>query len=276
VGAALLVAGIVVALRRRHTVWLGLGLLAYVAYVVRIGGDFMSGRFFMVPIVASVMLLVTAVPRGRLTLGAAGVLAALSLVEPTGPMRVAWSGAVPEEPWRSGIADEKAFHFPLTSARAWWRRDPSRPFPDHDLTAKGLAFATSADRVTVAINIGFLGYAAPLDLRIVDVLALSDPLLARRPTGRPFRIGHYWRIPPDGYVDSVRTGANRLTDPALRAYYDDLRLVTQGPLFTWARWRAIARLNTSPPPPWTDRDVPRLEDVPAEWFARPELMAQPR
>jgi arabinofuranosyltransferase len=276
VGAVLLVAGIATALTRRHTVWLGLGLLAYVAYVVRIGGDFMSGRFFMVPIVASVILLATAATRARPTLGAALGLATLSLLQPTAPIRVAFTGVAPAEPWRSGIADEKAFYFPYTSARAWWRRDRIRPFPDHVFTANGLALARSADRVTVATNIGFAGYAAPLNLPIIDVLALSDPLLARRPAGRPSRVGHYWRLPPEGYVESIRTGTNRLTDARLRPYYDDLRLVTAGPLFTRARWRAIVRLNANPPPPWTERDIPRLEDVPPEWRTRPELMAEPR
>jgi arabinofuranosyltransferase len=274
-GAVLLVAGTAAALARRHTFWLGLGLLAYVAYVVRIGGDFMSGRFFMVPIVTSVMLLVAAAARPRLTLGAALGLATLSLLQPTAPIRVAFTGVAPVEPWRSGIADEKAFYFPYTSARAWWRRDRMRPFPDHVFTANGLALARSADRVTVATNIGFAGYVAPLNLPIIDVLALSDPLLARRPAGRPSRVGHYWRLPPAGYVESVRTGTNRLTDARLRPYYDDLRLATDGPLFTRARWRAIVRLNANPPPPWTDRDIPRLEDVPPEWLARPELMAEP-
>jgi hypothetical protein len=42
-------------------------------------------------------------------------------------------------------------------------------------------------------------------------------------------------------------------DARIRAYYDDVRLVTQGPLFTGARWRAIARLNFGPGPAvvWT-------------------------
>ncbi len=139
-----------------------------------------------------------------------------------------------------------------------------------------IVLARSADRVTVATNIGFAGYVAPLNLPIIDVLALSDPLLARRPAGRPSRVGHNWRLPPEGYVESVRTATNRLTDARLRPYYDDLRLVTDGPLFTRARWRAIVRLNANPPPPWTDRDIPRLEDLPQEWQARPELMAEPR
>jgi hypothetical protein len=61
-----------------------------------------------------------------------------------------------------------------------------------------IVLARSADRVTVATNIGFAGYVAPLNLPIIDVLALSDPLLARRPAGRPSRVGHYWRLPPEG------------------------------------------------------------------------------
>jgi len=48
---------------------------------------------------------------------------------------------------------------------------------------------------------------------------------------------------PDGYLASLRSGENRLTSPRLRELYDNLQLITRGPLFTEARWAAIWRMN---------------------------------
>ena len=43
--------------RRPLEVALGLGILLYLLYVIRIGGDFMTGRFFSVPLLAAVVIL---------------------------------------------------------------------------------------------------------------------------------------------------------------------------------------------------------------------------
>jgi hypothetical protein len=93
-------------------------------------------------------------------------------------------------------------------------------------------------------TIGYFGFAARLDQIVVDHHAIADPFLARLPvlwgTWRP---GHLMRDLQAGYGASLRDGVNRLTEPVQRALYDDVVLVTRGPLFTSARWRAIVRLN---------------------------------
>jgi hypothetical protein len=48
---------------------------------------------------------------------------------------------------------------------------------------------------------------------------------------------------PEGYLESLTTGTNRVKHPALNAYYEKLRLVTRGPLFSPRRWLAILALN---------------------------------
>jgi hypothetical protein len=60
------------------------------------------------------------------------------------------------------------------------------------------------------------------------------------------RPGHYERIIPAGYAESLRDDNNQLADPALHALYEDLRLITLGPLWSSARWAAIWRQNTAP------------------------------
>jgi arabinofuranosyltransferase len=85
--------------------------------------------------------------------------------------------------------------------------------------------------------------AAGRGLHVVDVLGLGDPLLARLPTQPPWRVGHYYRIVPDGYMETLEEGVNRIRDPNLAEYYDALRLVAQGSLWSTARLRAIVELN---------------------------------
>jgi arabinofuranosyltransferase len=62
----------------------------------------------------------------------------------------------------------------------------------------------------------------------VDIFALSDPLLARLPANPDSRTGHFLRDIPAGYIETLETGQNRLTDPDLAAYYDQLRRVISG------------------------------------------------
>src|SRR5262249_49120863 len=57
--AAAIVVGVLTALARQGARQraLALGVLLYLAYVVRIGGDFMSGRFLVAPLIGAVVLL---------------------------------------------------------------------------------------------------------------------------------------------------------------------------------------------------------------------------
>ena len=82
----------------------------------------------------------------------------------------------------------------------------------------------------------------------MDVLALTDPLLARLPTIDRWRIGHFRRWLPAGYLESLLTNSNEIEDPAVRRLFEDLRLATRAPLASSKRWRAILRLNLTGPP----------------------------
>jgi hypothetical protein len=129
--------------------------------------------------------------------------------------------------------------------------------------------------VVVEVTIGRTGYRSPLDRIVVDGYALADPFLARLPASRPWRPGHFWRGTPEGYVESLEHGDNRVRHPVLRRLYEDVRVVTSGPLFTTARARAMLRLHVSALPECLD--PPCLElllyaDYPLEDY-RPRLHA---
>ena len=219
--------------------------LLYVLYTVSVGGDFMSGRFFAMPFLIAVMGAVPAIA-GLLSvqLAAIGlvlynVLMPIVPIKTTGRYDAAW-------PWRSqnGIKDERGHYHQGTNVLFF---GPFRQLPDHTWMREGLSFRSSPERVTVQGSIGFYGLQAGPEKHILDRNALSDPLLARLPVSPrlyfDFYVGHFFRDIPEGYVESLDDGSNRLTDIALREYYEKLRSVTRGPLFSGERLWNIWHLN---------------------------------
>ncbi len=81
-------------------------------------------------------------------------------------------------------------------------------------------------------TVGAVGYYLGPRRHVIDTLALGDPLLARLPAKPRWRVGHYERAVPEGYVESVATDSNRSSDPKVHALYDTIRVVTRGALFT--------------------------------------------
>jgi arabinofuranosyltransferase len=174
-----------------------------------------------------------------------------------------------DSPWRSDYRDwgkvtdfdmwwnldnvsrERYFIFHWTSLYAWLHRDLSRPFPDHPWCHEGIA---QPDVALIAFA-GMMPYCMGTAKIAVDVKALTDPLLPRLPKRADTRwlSGGVNRIVPDGYLESLQSGENRIRDPDLARYYDRLVLVTQGePLWRADRLKAIAALNLGLYEPWLD------------------------
>ena len=226
------------------------GMALYLLYVVYVGGDFMSGRFFTVTLFAAVVLLVSspklAEKRTLQAMMLAGVVL-LGLSAPYSPVRA--SGAVgartgAEPGWLHGrtITDERANYYRNTGLLRAFRQ--SNPLPDHDWALEGRAAHESTPTVVEKGSVGFYGYFAGPEVYVVDLLGLGNPLLARLPPADPdWRIGHFGRLMPDGYHETLETGANRIADPNLALYYDKLALVIRGDLFDGERLRAIWQLN---------------------------------
>jgi arabinofuranosyltransferase len=221
-------------------------LLLYLAYVVRIGGDFMSGRFFTAPFVVGLGLLrrvswPAEIPSRVAVIGA---VAALGL---TVPIPTIFSGSNYEMPWTdmlsdTGIVDERGFYFPHT---AWWAKGFFRTVPqDQETLAPRIARAKAMNpRAFPHGAVGMVGYYTGPDRQIVDTFALCDPLLARLPAKVPWRIGHFERELPEGYLESVAGDRNVIRDPAIASLYETIRVVTRGPLWSVRRWKAILSLN---------------------------------
>lgn len=210
------------------------GMAAHALYVIRIGGDFMSGRFLTAPLIAAVVLLARMEfrwlrpPAWRIGLAAAALLGLAGLRH-----HPDFDDA--------GVADERRVYHAVSLAE--YREGPA--FPVHPYHDNAKTELRRGDHVVFNQNIGIMGYKMGRRAHIVDLLALSDPLLARLPMQpQPWRVGHYMRDVPAGYRETLQSGVNRITDPGLAKLWDDLVLAARADPGAPGRWNAIWRINT--------------------------------
>ncbi|HEX6851015.1 MAG TPA: tetratricopeptide repeat protein [Candidatus Polarisedimenticolaceae bacterium] len=233
---------------------LAAGASLYLAYTVKVGGDFMSGRFLAAPLLTA--LLAGAPAAAKLRWGRAALAAAALVLSFAGPFPNLLSGPSIAthrsgvlDP--SGIADERRFYFAF---QGWLNgaNDDERPLASATRAARSWRASNAALAVTP--NVGVRGYYGGPHVHLVDLNALTDPLLARMPmvardpsyagvrrsfglTGPSpaWRIGHFVRSVPAGYLATVLTGENRIDDPEIRALWDRVAKVTRGPVWSAER-----------------------------------------
>ncbi len=234
----------------------GAGVLLYLIYVVRVGGDFMSGRFFAVPMFAAVGLWCLLERRrpGRQWVApaiAAGVVpGGLALLHPLNPVftPATYSGKIAErlQHWKynHGIDDERGWYHPTTGLLM---APHYASMPAHTWRRQGQEARRAGKTYRATpLGIGMYAHFAGAGMHVVDEMALADPLLAMVPVrrDRAVRIGHMQRFVPPDYEASIRSGENRFRDPKLAALYDALKWVHAGPIWSRRRWSDIWKLHT--------------------------------
>jgi arabinofuranosyltransferase len=239
------------------------GVVAYLVLVVtRLGSTtHMSGRHFAIPLFIAITVAIHLLKNRRVAAGMAAVLAVYFVWNPVSPVKFGTSAYVPHgQHW--SYLDTKFFAYREgTALLNWWRSE--RPLPNHPWVRYGEQMRASPKRVFVGAGdpvwdgvpgvapgtaIGFAGFAAGPEKFIIDVVALSDPLLARLPATRPetyddWKSGHFYRTVPKGYVESVTHRVNLIEHPGIRQYYDALIAITRGPIWSMQRLRTIVEMN---------------------------------
>ncbi|MBN2340705.1 MAG: hypothetical protein JXX29_03930 [Deltaproteobacteria bacterium] len=235
--------------RKASTLVLASGIVLYVLYIIKVGGDFMSGRFLAAPLVMSVCIISTELPRYSPRILFWGILPVigLGLCQPNVPLLSGEDYTYRNiNNWRDrfGIADERSYYYPVTGLL---RHLNSEEPPSHEYIREGLAYRAAQKRIVVEHgSVGFRGFYGGPSVHIIDHFGLADPLLSRLEivNVKRFRIGHFGRALPEGYFETVETGDNSFADAKLGKFYEKLTYITQGPLWHMGRWGAIWKLNT--------------------------------
>ena len=224
---------------------LSLGIVLYLLYIARIGGDFMLGRFFALPAYASAFLIFCFFRDAQLrvstvltTLVSGVCVAYLQYPTVLVPLQDARVDYKPKGFLLHTITDERAAYYEvsglLSPKRRWPQAQPSaNPNPLPEVRCLGL---------------GRTGLKADSRQVIIDYCALTDPFLARLPAiyDPDWDIGHVRRYIPEGYLDTVHYRDNHFADPEMAKLWNDIHLVSYGPLWSMARLKAIWRLQTFP------------------------------
>jgi len=232
--------------RRLKTAVPLVGVLLYLIYIARIGGDFMRGRYFTAPLFVVLLILVTTESgqwKRLLVSSRPVILIGISIVLTQNAGNMIYRAMDLNHIVPYGVYNDKAIYFPSSNLMLNLVRPQLQKSP---LVQKGEALRASGESPVVRATLGFTGYYAGPRIHIVDPLALSDALLARLPAiyDPQWHIGHIVRYIPEGYLDTLKTGRNQIRDPGLAEYYDRLSVVIEGPLWTRDRWNAIYELNT--------------------------------
>ena len=220
---------------------LGLGAVLYGLYVLSIGGCFLAGRHWTLPLLVFAIvsaerlaaLRPEAVEPALWRVGRWILVLAVVLVASRPLVVDAVRG------WEKSlrINERSRAHVFLDAGLAWRKTGYARQW---QATGEDLP----VDRATVRGAIGITGYYAPREARIVDFFGLADPLVARLPTAPRFRmVGHFRRAVPPGYLEVRSGGSLDALDPALRDYYAPLRSIVSDPLLDGERLRHLVAFH---------------------------------
>jgi arabinofuranosyltransferase len=232
---------------------ISIGILLYFFYVIYIGGDFMSGRMYASLLFVSVFLFA----QYRV------VFSTLKLLVLSVVILILGFLAECPSPFLLSKYDKSNTAFQIVDERRAYSYATGL-FRDNTFNIDisldegicghcGLKTAI-AERESgivktqfpkIVSNIGFLGYYAGPDARIIDTIGLTDALLARLPaTYEPlWRVGHLYREVPEGYALSIYDQSNHLRNPNLEEYNSHLIVLTQASLFSKGRLLEILRFN---------------------------------
>ncbi|MCD4673304.1 MAG: hypothetical protein K8R77_11630, partial [Anaerolineaceae bacterium] len=206
-------------------------------------------RFLTLPLICAAIMLSqldfekVATP-AFLVLSSLLVLTAINVPNPT--VRLNDLGPIDSGPihiGENGILNERLLYYGGTGLLNARRNDE---LPNFYWGIDGERSRNAQDPLIERLGIGLFGYSAGPKVYILDRLALADPLLSHLPMRQDtdWRIGHYERMIPDGYKETLQLGKNVIEDPDLAFFYDKLALITRGSLTNPQRLLEIWKINT--------------------------------
>ena len=211
--------------------------LVHILYVLRVGGDFMHGRMWLLPLFA-LLLPVMAVPLTRVSVAVTTAVVVWAGVTIVRAHPIDWEAYQTGEK-ELGIVDEREFWtlavgrepaYPPRYAedflgsklmRNW--EEALEDADDADAAQLNLAYVSAEPEIyswfyrdreeqdsdlrnlpltAYLINLGMTSMNAPLDVRILDTVGLATPIAARMPRDPDGRVGH------DKFLDPIWQAAD--------------------------------------------------------------------
>ena len=225
-----------------------LGNLLYLLYILKIGGDFMSGRFFSPVLFVSVAQLARVeysslkwyIPALLMVL-IVGV-GAYYLIPERKPNFGRGAGSYRVFLDANDISDERMVYRRQNFLLALEKGAPKAPFT----RGTWIHHANEPVQVELVGPLGMASHRLGPDVHVIDLNALADPLMSRMPLQDPthWRIGHFRHVIPDGYLETLSSGKNVIADKNIALFYDKLSIVVKGKLWSWKRLVEIWNLNT--------------------------------
>lgn len=231
--------------RDRELLPLGIGVVLYLLYVGWVGGDFMRGRFLAAPFFLCVAILLRTnfllparlrpwTPMVVLSLGVPTLDRAI-LVEPVNRARH------DEQLAATGIGDERSYYLRFSGLT----RRPLADQVGHDMKLIRSLRATDPSRLRLVSVAGRSGFMSGPAVYVIDSFALTNPLMSRIAIrgDRKWRIGHFERVVPEGYLSTLLGTGAAIADPVIRELYTRIESVARGGLLAPDRWKHILQLN---------------------------------
>ena len=247
--------------RNFKLVSIALGICFYLLYVLKIGGDFMSGRFFTAALFCALVILARVELLANLKLLAplAVLCIVLGLLAPNPPLFVSPNFGATTDAERLAlfgadrVSDQRAFFYHWTGLLR--NLDGTKNFQAITEVKQGLAAQRKRIRIYKTTGLGLRSYYAGPTKYVIDEMTLAEPFLAWLPRKEGWWvIGHFTRCVPIGYARTLRaqfgnsnsapSKRNSIQDRALASFYDDVAMLTRGNLWDVERLAIIFKFNT--------------------------------
>ncbi len=227
-------------LNSNYTRAISIGNVFFFFYVVWIGGDFMTSRYFIPIVINSLVMLLFYISsikiKEQLCITGIIILFSIDFFNTNSILKKEYS----IKP--NGIANEMAFHFAGNSL-----------LTNSTRTKYGFKFQKSHNQVFAHKNFipisnpGLFAFNDGLNNHYIDILALSDPFLAQFPPSDPihWRVGHIGRNVPVGYIDSLMTGQPKMHNKYFNDVFSIIISLTRESLFNFNRLKNIFRFHTT-------------------------------
>ncbi|MCR5746394.1 MAG: hypothetical protein K6G03_01685 [Lachnospiraceae bacterium] len=242
-------------LRKSKYLLISLGIILYGLYILSIGGDFMMGRHFTGMLLISLLSAIRMLNREKDYFDTIRKMRAVfsSVVIAAMIWSITFGSTIGSQYlfgniYASSISDEREYYSKTTgfynnirsiikTGKTCWQDTWDNSGLDYIRREefKGSIVDNAA---------GILVYTNS-DIYLNDTYCLGDPFLSRLPAkyDPAWRVGHLKRVCPEEYRYSVEEDKNLIEDPDLREYYDKIRLVTRGKIFSAERFKTIIDLN---------------------------------